>query len=247
MTIALIFKLVNNKTEGNNMFKLEFDAANRPLAAAIGKALLEYGSGVATSVATATPPVTVGTEQEQFDTEVTSGVADADTETHTQDPASASSDDERVDDNGVRFNVAYCGEAQIPFYSSGKNKGQWKKKKGVDQADYDTWYAQMLTTVETGSGGGDTEADPEQVDTSAAFGGEPQTQQTAELTFSDAGQFMAWVAEQQTAGLIAQEDMDGAYRTTGIQIQDLFNPETAADKIAELYAVLNKHIQEQQG
>lgn len=172
-------------------------------------------------------------------------------------------DNAKLDDKGVGFNEKICGNAAKPFYGSGKTKGQWKRKQGVDQADYDAWYDASLALASQ-------DQQEKQVDTSAAFSGQDQGQgdnvaqintaaafagrQNGEVvndgqnhqeqhqdgkTFKDAGEFMQWLAEQQAAENITAGDIDSAYASTQCTMGDLFDPAKAANAIALVYNFLS--------
>ena len=155
----------------------------------------------------------------------------------------------RVDENGVAFNAAYCGEAAEPFYTTGKMRGQWKKKRGVDQDDYDAWYA-----AEQQKGGPTVE--PEQpavnagsafgapVNSAAAFGGQQQapTPEAEDDIPADAGSLMVWVSEKQAARLITQEDVNAAWGAAGVASPaDLFGP-NAAEAVAAVFQHLKAKV-----
>lgn len=156
----------------------------------------------------------------------------------------ANSSNARRDQHGVAFNEHYCGEAQDPFYSSGKRSGQWKKKRGVSDNDYDDWYAEELAAVRGGQSGADDEHHPAAVNTAGAFGGGGQQQHQQQQTASgpkDTGEFMGWVSEKQAAGLLTQQDIQDAYNQTGLQVPDLFppnDPQTVAGNVQRLYDLL---------
>lgn len=144
------------------------------------------------------------------------------------------------DQHGVAFNVHYCGEAQDPFYSSGKRSGQWKKKRGVSDKDYDDWYAEEL--AELRGGATDEEShQPAAVNTAGAFGNGQAQQQSAPAAPQDTGEFMGWVSEKQAGGHITQDDIQQAYNQAGVQVTDLFppnDPQTIAGRIRQLYDLL---------
>lgn len=153
--------------------------------------------------------------------------------------------DARRDQHGVAFNEHYCGEAQDPFYSSGKRSGQWKKKRGVSDADYDDWYAEELAELQGGQADaprGEDDHQPSQVNSAAAFGRGGQEQQPQGGSApQDTGSFMGWVSEKQAAELLTQADIQEAYTQTGLQVPDLFppnDPQTVANNISKLYGLL---------
>lgn len=146
---------------------------------------------------------------------------------------------EGVDCNGVTFNNEYCGKAAQPFYGSGKRKGQWKKRKGVDDAAYDAWYAEVLGDELPSA----TATPPAEINTAAAFGSAPavQTAATSDVPLN-CGTFMGWVSAKQAGGLITQAEVTQAYTALGLSVTSLFPPtppEQVSAHIAELYKILN--------
>jgi len=146
----------------------------------------------------------------------------------------------KVDTKGVPFHSDFCGVAADPFYSTGKRAGQWKKRKGVTDGDYDFWYTGKLSELdEEREERGEDESDNAAVITAAAFaGGGKQKEQAAITAPKDTGSLMAWVSEKQAAGLLTQDDIAGAYSAAGVQITDLFPPNDAATiqgRIAQVY------------
>lgn len=233
------------------MIKIEIPAHNKALAAAIGRALLEYGcDGLA--------PAVPETETEaEYSAQVTD-ILGAESEGVTVDekealngitpetaPGSAFAADAIVDldENGVRFDPNYCGQATEPFYGTGKRKGQWKKKRGVDDITYDEWYA---STVQAPAIPGATD-EPAPVSTAAAFGDTttPTSEPAAERAApKDSGEFMVWVSELQAAGHLTQTDLGNAYESAGLNVTDLFvqDADAAAANVASLYAILSAKV-----
>ena len=186
----------------------------------------------------------------------------------TQDAGAAlgasGNDATKLDEKGVGFNAQFCGNAAKPFYGSTKTKGQWKKRQGVEQADYDAWYTSSLAMVSAMRSAEDSVAQPDTagaftpadqtIDTSAAFkngeqvpdGQNHQPQKAGGLTFAGAGEFMKWLAEQQAAQLITAGDIDSAYQATGNSMGDLFDPSKAANAIAQVYNFLSNIAEGQQ-
>lgn len=157
------------------------------------------------------------------------------------DQAANSSEAPR-DQHGVAFNVHYCGEAQDPFYSSGKRSGQWKKKRGVSDKDYDDWYAEELAELRGGNQAADEDShQPGPVNTAGAFASGQTEQPNQAAAPQDTGEFMGWVSEKQAGGLITQDDIQHAYNQAGVQVTDLFppnDPQTIAGRIRQLYDLL---------
>lgn len=154
--------------------------------------------------------------------------------------ATTAASSSQVDTKGVPFNPEFCGQSEQPFYASGKNSGQWKKRRGVDEAAYDEWYAGELAKI-TASTPEKSEDDhePEPVNTAGAF--VTQQQPVATPAPTDMGGFMSWVSEQQAAGKLTQDDVQNAYAQANLKITDLFPPNdqaTIADGIALLFNIL---------
>jgi hypothetical protein len=144
----------------------------------------------------------------------------------------------QVDGKGVAFHAAFCGISAKPFYETGKTSGQWKKRRGVDQAAYDTWYAEQL---EQGAEQMQPGATQTAVDTAGAFNGDG-----AEPTHTHApttcGDFMGWASAKQAANLLTQGEITDAYTGAGLVITDLFPPNddaVIAERVAVLYSALS--------
>lgn len=244
------------------MFKLEFPAENKPLAAAIGRALLTYGAGTAVSTALDTfedliakdidgldlnPDADNGPDGEVAEPCAECGaVAAAGHDNHydgcsLDDTAEPPAADTRLDHNQVPFNDEFCGESEKPFYASGKRAGQWKKKRNVDDAAYDAWYAETLTGCNTEPES--TDSTDTGIDTANAFGANGKTDDPAGATVpQDCGQFMAWVSELQAAGRLTQVQVAAAYTNCGIDMMDIFppaEPAAVAARVAQLHTFLS--------
>ncbi len=244
------------------MFKLEFDPANKALALAMGSALVNYANGVVeTAGTTAEAPIEERSvaEVQEAETAATNtaldvneaAVADLGNDSPAQSTAEqgvgaaqdapATAANARVDNHGVPFDADYCAKASDPYYKTGKNAGQWKKKKGVDQDEYDDWYASVRPKGIVGEERIDA-ANPE-IDTTAAFSGQQQQQTTANTGApADAGTFMVWVSEMTTAGHFTQADVTAAYGVVGIGAADIFQGENAVQNIASLHGVLSAKV-----
>lgn len=139
--------------------------------------------------------------------------------------------------HGVAKNPEFVGDAAEPFYSSGPRSGQWKKKRGVSDEDYDNWYQSQRTDVPEPA-----PQDDETLDTSAAFGAPAASPEpVAPVAPRTTGEFMGWVAEQQAAQRITQAQIQAAYEQTGLSITDLFPPNDAdviADRLGRLFTAL---------
>lgn len=156
----------------------------------------------------------------------------------------------KLDTRGVPYHADYCANAADPFYGSGKRQGQWKKRKGVSDEAYDAWYEERLldlapkgTVKETGEddhAGGVANA-------AAAFGaGGAAAKQTtgAAAAPKTAGEFMAWVSEQQAAGVLTQANIQAAYAMAGLAIADLFGSDVGlvARNVSTLYQILASQV-----
>lgn len=179
---------------------------------------------------------------------------DRDDEPGKQEPSTASQgadgasgasvDDAERDEKGVAFNREFCSKAAIPFYGSGKKKGQWKKRQGVDEGEYDDWYADELFAskiVDTSEQATETTSDD---NVAASTFGKANNQQTAtdESAPQDAGQLMKWVSEQQAAGNISQQQVTDAYSQLQLPFDAVMNP---AYPIAENCAAIYNHLKGQ--
>lgn len=151
-----------------------------------------------------------------------------------------------VDEKGVAFNGEFCSKAAIPFYGSGKKKGQWKKRQGVDEGAYDDWYADELFSGKI-EDSGQEQANETTSDSNVAanaFGNNTATNtQTDEATPQDAGQLMKWVSEQQAASNITQQQVTDAYTALQLPFDAVMNPAyPVADNCAAIYNHLKGQI-----
>ena len=136
-----------------------------------------------------------------------------------------------LDEHGVPFDAAYCAKSDKPFYATGKRVGQWKKKRGTDQDEYDIWYDENRPP--------ELEPEPGKVDTAAAFAGPGATGEAGAVTAttdlpSTPGDLMKWCAEQTAAGAMTTEQVTAAYAACGITVADMFG----ADGPTHVQAVL---------
>ncbi|MBT56147.1 MAG: hypothetical protein CMF72_22450 [Mameliella sp.] len=155
---------------------------------------------------------------------------------------------EKVDEKGVPFNAEVCSKAAIPFYGSGKKKGQWKKRQGVDEDAYDEWYAEALLGANIAE---EEPADTAQNETTSdsnvaanAFGANTQQAAPNENAPQDAGQLMKWVSEQQAAGNITQQQVTDAYTALQLPFDAVMNP---AYPVADNCAAIFNHLKGQIG
>ena len=233
------------------MIKIEFPADRPDIARAMGEALIRVSETNIETYGELTPSLPVEDAKQLAEDlteeapKPTASTADAFTppqpeeteaeptgtaQTAEPDLSAPSTSGAPVDTKGVAFDATYCGQAKDPYYATGKRSGQWKKRKGIDDADYDVWYASQL---------GDSAPAPE-VNTSAAFGA--PTEPTAPAAPTTTGEFMGWVSELQAAGRLTQEHVNQAYAANGLGINALFPPNTEeqiAGNIAKLYEALS--------
>ena len=249
------------------MFKLEFPAENKTLAAAIGRALLEYGTSKVELPANAPAlaahqlpanaveqhvadpaPEDIAAQYAESNTEPTldeAAVADLGNCSPAQSTAeqgaggAQGATDAKLDLHGVPFDADYCANAADPYYKTGKTAGQWKKKKGVDQDEYDDWYAVAKPAASASTS---TAAEDTPIDTTAAFSGQKQQAPANAGAPADAGAFMVWVSEMTTAGHFTQADVTAAYGVVGIGAADIFQGENAVQNIASLHGVLSAKV-----
>lgn len=221
------------------MIKIEFPADRTDIAVAIGKALRELGGYTAATaevaeIAEAPAPTTFAPEA------IVGPIAEAQVEAQTPTTAAAevTAEPGDLDGNGVMFNSEFCSSSK-KTYGSGPRAGRWQKRRGVDDTAYDAWYAEQLGGAPAATAStGQTE---EQVDTSAAFGAQQQAAVAPSFPTDNGGSFMGWVAEMQVAGHLTQQDIDGAYQTANVTVQDLFGP-LAADAMQAVGGILAQKV-----
>ena len=198
------------------MVKIEFPADRADIALAVGKALLSIAGAGNAQVDT---PVETDAKPEH------NGETDEDTEAACAAPREATAvseaADERTDHKGAPFFAPMCAAAKEPFYSSGLRAGQWKKRKGVDETAYDQWHASAATAEPAPSS---------EVLTAAAFGPTAEVPTASHVTPVDLGTLMTWISGKQVAGVLTQQDIDGAYTQLQLTITDLLPP-TAPDAV----------------
>jgi len=217
------------------MLKLEFDANNKALAAALGAALQAYGQNLeAVTPEPALPEPDFDAPPQPQPEQITSETAPEATVTLDDSNTVVTEDSTRTDVNGVPYNPDMCASLRSanPFMKD----GSWKKGRGTDKAQFDSWYASARVDL-TGD-----EPEPVEADTAAAFNPEPEPEAEKPI-FKDAGEFMQWVAERQASGRLSNADLQAAYAETGVDMQSLFNPALAADNIAKVYDWLEDNIE----
>ena len=148
------------------------------------------------------------------------------TASQTSAPAAANG---RVDEKGVPFDAAFCANAAKPFYGSGKTKGQWKKRQGVEPEWYDEWYERALAMAQVDASEEDEAADLQggrdyaaEQRAACAFSNTPQKTQTTGP--QDMGALMAWISEEQTAGRLPADAVQTAFVKLELPMDALLNP-----------------------
>ena len=177
----------------------------------------------------------------------TAGKQEPSTATQGADGApAAQGDGAKRDEKGVAFNGEFCSKAAIPFYGSGKKKGHWTTRQGVDEGAYDDWYADELFSGKI-EDSGQEQANETTSDSNVAtntFGNNTAANtQTDEATPQDAGQLMKWVSEQQAASNITQQQVTDAYTALQLPFDAVMNPAyPVADNCAAIYNHLKGQI-----
>jgi hypothetical protein len=240
------------------MLEIKFSANNKPLAAAIGAALLAYSKTLnalgplATAVAENAARHDVssaeveaqadGVQAEQSASQTAISEA-AELAPHTQEQvnnafsdAAAGHQDGRVDLHGVHFCDKHCANAQDPFYKTGPTAGQWKAKRGVSAEVYAAWYASVKPVIEQAE-----QQVAEEFDTATAFGKQAGIP-AAKPPPKNAGEFMVWISEMQTAEHFNQADVTEAYATCNIGQTAIFTSPDAAAHVLALHAVLSQKV-----
>jgi hypothetical protein len=235
------------------MIKIEFPSDRKDIALAIGRALTTIGQNNdrAPDNRTAEAKTEERAELYQHNPEPEAGVTEMRGDSHglykhvgkTEEAIKVGdigeaikqvlSEERRVDEKLVVFDAAYCGEAAVPFYASGKRKGQWKKRKSVDEVDYDTWYASKIVLDELEEVERDEPA-PDTTKAANAFKKSPVVEENAPKNF---GELMAWFASQQAAGNYDAHHLEAAFKTLKLSTLDLVQ-DTTGEKIAQVYEYL---------
>jgi hypothetical protein len=253
---------VNNKPKDQKMIKIEFPSDRSDIALAIGRALIAIGQGegldgldgeqvkvslkasdvvLADSFRKAFNPADTRTEEAK--TEERDNLYQ-----HTPDPKPGETQtrgdshgayeqvgkaEGRVDEKLVVFNDKFCGEAAIPFYASGKQKGQWKKRKGLVEGVYEEWYAaQLLLNHEQETPKDEPAPDPQKA--ANAFKKTPVADANEPKNFAE---LMSWFANQQTAGNYEAHHLEAAFKALNLSTIDLVQDATG-DKVREVYEYL---------
>ncbi len=220
--------------------KIEFPADDTRAALFFGEALLHYSGALPSDKQLADAAASAATETETETVDDTPPLIETDLSDNEQaGDDTPDTDAAAVDLHGVAFDAEYCAQANDPYYSTGKRSGQWKKRRGVTDDVYDTWYA---TQRDAAAPAADTDED---VNTAAAFGA-PTTADTEVADEpnapADAGELMVWVSEMQNANRLTQDQVNNAYASTGIAVPTLFSGDNAAQNVATLYQILAAQV-----
>jgi hypothetical protein len=245
--------LVNNKPKDQKMIKIEFPAHRSDIAVAIGRALLAIGQTGGLDGG----PVDVSPKTDTRSAETTSEER-SELYKHTPDPKPGETETrgdshglyehvgkteevmeevetiDDVDEKFVVFDAKYCGAAMVPFYASGKRKGQWKKRKSVDEVDYDKWYAAQLEQTIAPDLQEKDEPAPDPEKAANAFKKSPVVEVKAPENF---GELMAWFSGQQTAGNYEAQHLERAFKALNLSTLDLVQDPTGAN-VAAVYEYL---------
>lgn len=231
------------------MIKIEFPADRQDIALALGHALVGIGQGA--------PVLAAQFERAVAGPQATSAPAETPARVAPADDEQTSDTLPEVDANGVPFDDAMCARAKEPFYTSGPQKGQWKKRKGVSEDDYNKWYAvrrsdphvtanapysaaNALTEDQASADLKALAAAPAQatveveIDPAAAFDPPAPAAQAfapqataAPAAPATTGELMKWISEHQVAKRVTQDDVNAAYREAGVGVMDLFPSATS--------------------
>jgi hypothetical protein len=230
--------LVNNNPKDQKMIKIEFPAHRSDIALAIGRALISIGEGndiKDVKQDTRTDEAATEERAELYKHTPEPEVGEVQTRGDSQGTYEhvGKTEERRVDEKLVVFNARYCGEAAVPFYASGKRKGQWKKRKSVEEVDYDEWYALEQENDEPVQQEND-EPLPDHDKAANAFKKAPVEQSD---TPKDFPALMAWFANQQAAGNYEAQHLEAAFKALKITTLDLVQ-DTTGTKVAEVYEYL---------
>jgi len=227
------------KTLGATILEMAHEFEREGLAKTPGKSVEQFDK----TVETLEPPK--GAVEKEL---ARPGDTDTDEETlgndsagqETVTPGAGAAQDAQRDLNGVEFDGAFCSRAKDPHYATGKRKGQWKKRKGVTDEQYDAWYDGQLNAGDNREFLDDLAGAGDDIDVSTAFGAASKAQKVAERDFTGVGEFMAWTSEKVAAQLLTQEDIGGAYNQLGLEAMALFQLAGAEqlEVIHSLYDIL---------
>lgn len=122
---------------------------------------------------------------------------------------------------------------------SGSGSAEQGQKQQIDTTNAFNADGGQDQQPEINTGAAFAQQQSSHVNGQVANNGQSQQQEVAgAITFPDAGAYMKWQSEQQAAGNLTHGDVDSAYAATQVGIQDLFNPATAANAVAQMYNFL---------
>lgn len=227
------------------MIKIEFPSENVELAKIFGEALLKYAGPDQYVVEDSPAPKEEEDPKESPEVErsAVASVFEEKYEEEEPEPAPAPEPKERP---RMESSLPKHDAQNVPFdeeftdgdvFRSGARKGQWKKRKGVRQADFDSWYNSFFTNSQP-TGGAESVIDPAQ-----AF--QPKSAQPG--LPKNAQELIQWVSEVQVSGKITAQQIQASYSACGISVRDLFpptDPEKIAENVGNLYEYLKSLINE---
>lgn len=141
----------------------------------------------------------------------------------------------KLDHSGVPYNEAMCSSGKQPFFTTGKETGQWKKKRGVDEAVFKAWYTVQLADI-AGNPQTTTATTETTPSAAAAFGDTPKGDGPE---INNLGSLMTWVSEMQGAGMLTHDQVDQAYATCGTSLVDVGQND---HKAVEVFTILKAQI-----
>lgn len=232
-----------------DMIKIEFPADRPDIAQHLGIALYRIGKNDDTESLIA-DEIESGSDEAEYQRHVRgTDISEQDAGSNdnggfNQEELDESENLAKRDPNGVAFNVELCANAAKPFYASGKRTGQWKKRQGVEDDEYEGWYANELANLTPAASDDGGESN---INTADAFGGQGDT--AAPAIPHDAGTLMAWVSEMQSAGRVTQEMVNAAYTQAGTAMTDIFEgpgktPDVIAGRVGEIHNILQGWAQQ---
>ncbi|AUR81609.1 hypothetical protein NVP1009O_42 [Vibrio phage 1.009.O._10N.261.51.C9] len=135
-----------------------------------------------------------------------------------------------IDTYGVPHDASMCGKAAKPFYGSGKEKGKWKAKVGVDKEEYAAWHLAQLEALGKPVTDEPTNT-PTQSASAAAFGAQttetPPATNTAGTPADNFGTLMGWIAAKQTACALTGDQINEAYAACGTDVTQMMQDANA--------------------
>lgn len=202
---------------------IAFPAGDKLAAEKFGHALLQYASDAPSTPATDTTSTTTSDPLWDDPEEKVPASESQTLPADTPPPAGFPTHDE----HGVAFDATMCARAKDPFMKSGKYRGRWKKRQGVDQTAFDNWHAGQCG--QPGNTNANVAAD--------AFATK-QSETQAPSPAADFGSLMTWVAEKQQASRLTIDQINNAYATCNTTLHDLARPDNLTARQAVYTALI---------